>query len=128
MLGPVKLKLPRVPAFAGRAIFDREVLAFTLSADPLVSMLFDSRWVLSLGTWLERIAALPDPSITTPIKVLQGTKDKIVDWPWNLRELRRIAPSIEIEMHPGLCHALLQERPSKLPPIHASIIRYLQDH
>ena len=92
---------------------DPEFLDFVRS-DPLQSQVIPLCWIAALRRWIPRF--LDGNSCEKPLLVVQGDDDNTVDWRYNLGELERLFPAMELFTVPGGRHHLANE--------HAAIRNY----
>lgn len=85
---------------------DREFLAF-VRRDPLQSPVIPVCWVTALRRWIPRF--LGGAGCNKPVLVIQGDADDTVDWRFNLAEVKRLFPAMELHMVPSGRHHLANE-------------------
>jgi alpha-beta hydrolase superfamily lysophospholipase len=113
-----------MPVFTRQAIFEPQFRTFSVTADPLVNMVFNATWLQAIDKWNSKLEALEPFRPSCAMVVLQGQEDKVVDWRWNLVVLQRILPGLAIRMYPGMCHNLLHERPKQLAVVWRSVLEF----
>jgi alpha-beta hydrolase superfamily lysophospholipase len=64
----------------------------------------------ALQRWLKEFLKRPGRSL--PLLVLQGDTDGTVDWQYNLRQIRRMFPNVEVHIIVGGGHHLVNESAS----------------
>lgn len=97
----------RIPRFHRNNTSDAEYNRFNKTCDWLHAEALSLRWVKALFDWNERLAALP--SCERPVLILQGDRDGVVGWKYNLELLHEKFPAARIEMIPGARHELFNE-------------------
>lgn len=86
---------------------DSRFLEFLKEHDPLQARAVHVDWVSALRQWVPHIeAARP---VDFPVTVVQGEKDRTVDWPHNLRIIRNKFSSVEELLIPDGRHHLVNE-------------------
>jgi len=86
---------------------DSRFLEFLREHDPLQARAVHVDWVSALRQWVPHIeSARP---VDFPITVVQGQKDKTVDWPHNLRIIRNKFSPVEELLIPDGRHHLVNE-------------------
>ena len=97
----------QVPRTFADSSQDPDFLLF-VREDPLQSPVIPVCWVTALRRWIpELLRRDPDGR---PLLVVQGDDDGTVDWRYNLRQIRRLFPAMELHMLPGGRHHLANER------------------
>ncbi|MBF2053888.1 MAG: alpha/beta hydrolase [Candidatus Sericytochromatia bacterium] len=79
--------------------------------DPLQSAATPVNWVRALIDWNQNVIEAYPPS-QTPLLILQGEADTVVDWQHNLPFLQRKFPRAQIEKWPEARHDLYWEAPA----------------
>ena len=95
-----------VPRWFREASHDREFLR-RFKDDPLQPRLFPLRWAKAYYAWHDRISGYA--AWTSPIIVIQGTGDRVVEWHYNLPWLERHAEHLQIIRIEDARHQLLNE-------------------
>jgi alpha-beta hydrolase superfamily lysophospholipase len=86
---------------------DSRFVEFLKEYDPLQARAVQVDWVSALRQWVPHIeAARP---VDFPVTVVQGEKDRTVDWPHNLRIIRNKFSSVEELLIPDGRHHLVNE-------------------
>lgn len=82
---------------------NRRFLKFLREHDPLQARAVHVDWVTALRQWVPHIeSARP---VDFPVTVIQGEKDRTVDWPHNLRIIRNKFSSVEeLKLRDGRHH------------------------
>jgi len=128
----IKVALPLLRFFS-RRIFrrpgacssDRDFVDFH-KADPRMAQTASLEWSRAMLDWevrLEKYTQVPDSVV-----VIQGTKDSVVAWRYNLRFLRRKIPNLSVNLIPGGMHCLLNEREELRRSVEALILDGLTRH
>jgi alpha-beta hydrolase superfamily lysophospholipase len=118
----VRRIIPSVPRVFRQSSSDPAFVAFN-RADPLQQWQVSLSWVQALIDWNTRITNIP-PS-NKRLLVLQGTRDTVVDWKYNMRFLSGKFPAASIRYFPGGKHQLLNEAPEIRAPVFAAIDAWL---
>lgn len=106
LLGWAVSDLPRAfPDNSHNPRFNR----FIRKHDPLQARSVPAAWVNALFAWESDIQDCPP--VWIPVGVIQGTDDKVVDWQYNLRFLRRKLKQASVYTLPGARHHLINEAP-----------------
>lgn len=121
VLVPIVKKVPRMfPVHSS----DKKFMQFTLFNDPLLRKEIPLHWVHSMFRWnghLERYRASPKD-----IKIIQGTKDAIVDWKYNVSYLKKKFPNACVYDIKDANHQLFNEAVKYRKKTLDAIIRYLK--
>jgi alpha-beta hydrolase superfamily lysophospholipase len=102
---------------------DKEYLKFT-SKDPLQFKTVPLSWFESLIRWNAEITGYQSSNI--PVFILQGSKDTIVDYRYNLEFLKKKFNEITIKHYQEGNHHLLNEREDLKEVIYTEINNYLK--
>ena len=86
---------------------DQAFLDF-LVRDPLQSRILPLEWVEALRQWIRRIESFRKPCPCSPL-IIQGQRDKTVDWRHNLKVLRRLYTDPDVFFIPDGHHNLANE-------------------
>ena len=89
---------------------DDQFLHFVSTCDPLQERYIATEWVGAMKRWTEEFAALPKCDF--PVQVIQGDRDKTVDWRYNLKAIGEKLPNVRISMIEGAQHHLVNEEES----------------
>lgn len=96
------------PRWFRQSSSDRDFLTF-LHDDPLTDRRFPVLWATANYAWFDRVQSYaPMP---TPVTVVQGSDDNVVDWRFNVPFLQRLFPTCSVRMIEGARHHLLNEAP-----------------
>jgi alpha-beta hydrolase superfamily lysophospholipase len=113
------LPLPKLPSHASSdPDFKRRYLS-----DPLMEWKLPMSWYGALLRWNERIVRLPRNE--KEILVLQGDKDRVVDYKYNLAFLAEKFPNMRLKMFPGAKHEILNETANIRHTAYETIVNYL---
>jgi alpha-beta hydrolase superfamily lysophospholipase len=97
-----------VPSAGDFHTSNRDYLEFSKRQDPQLITKVDLSWVRATGEWIEEFKTYESgPEI--PIKVIQGTKDYVVYADYNIPEIERVFPVVEVYYIPEGHHSLLNE-------------------
>jgi len=96
-----------IKRFHQRNTSNRGYLVFNRTQDYLHCRSISLKWVKALFDWNERIAAMTP--CETPLRVIQGDKDRTVDWQYNLNLIRDKFPKALIDLIAGARHELFNE-------------------
>lgn len=102
----VSLFSKTTPRWFRHASSDRLFLKF-FRDDPLQCKHFPVKWAKAYYTWNKRVKSCE--IIRAPVTVIQGTKDDIVDWRYNITFLSRKIPDLEIFYIKNARHQLMNE-------------------
>ncbi len=80
---------------------------FLENNDPLQADCIPMEWLASMKRWTEEFVALPPSDY--PLLVIQGDKDRTVDWQHNIDELSRKFSCLELDIVAGARHHLVNE-------------------
>ena len=97
----------RIKRFHQRNTSNRDYLVFNRTQDYLHCRSISLKWVKALFDWNERIAAMAP--CETPLRVIQGDKDRTVDWRYNLNLIREKFLNVQIDLIAGARHELFNE-------------------
>lgn len=86
---------------------DAEFHNFLRYNDPLQAKWLSIEWVGALNEWVEGFAA--QPKIATPLLIIQGTADRVVDWRHNVPAIQRQFPNSQVNYIKGAMHHLVNE-------------------
>ena len=78
--------------------------------DPLQCPTAPIQWVRALIEWNEKVVESYPPS-QTPLLIIQGTEDTVVEWRYNIPFLQRKFPQSQVSYLEGAQHDLLWEAP-----------------
>jgi lysophospholipase len=99
----------RTPRWFRNASSDEDFLT-AFHADPLQIDYFPLQWASALYEWEKKTHGYaPRP---LPFHVIQGTKDNVVDWRYNIPFIRKKVPTVTITFIQGARHQLINESDS----------------
>lgn len=103
---------------------DRSFLALTRE-DPLCIDAIPMNWLHALLRWNEKIrtAGRTDADIL----LLQGTRDRTVDWKYNLKFIRRCCTHLHVRLIDGGRHELLNEKKEIRDAVFREIVTFLRE-
>lgn len=101
--------LGRVPRARRRSSSDAAFLRLVHHDDPMQVRHVPLSWHRALVTW--EAGLRPQEHIETPLTVLQGDRDTIVDWRYNVSWLLRTFTAVDLHRVSGGRHDLFNERP-----------------
>ena len=87
---------------------DKEYLDFLTHHEPLRRTKVPLSWVQALTRWNEKLIGLNNDN-NKEILIIQGTKDTIVDWKYNIPFLKQVFPLSQIIYIENGKHELFQE-------------------
>ncbi|MBM7702195.1 alpha/beta hydrolase [Metabacillus iocasae] len=91
--------------------------------DPLQPQKLPLSWLKALIQWNNQVDTFQ--SVSHPLLIVQGKKDKTVDWRYNLKVLKEKFPHCHIQMIRKGKHQLLNEQEKIQKDVHEIIERYL---
>lgn len=98
-----------VPASKATEIsHDQEFLNFINTKDPLRVSNVPMHWVKALDEYNQRLSAIT-ATYDTRIVIIQGDRDVVVEWEFNIEMLKRLFPNSEAYIIPDGYHELLNE-------------------
>lgn len=103
---------------------DEAYLAF-VKKDPLHHGELSFEYLEELYAWEHRVQ--DDPVWPGEVLIIQGDKDDIVDWKYNLEFLESKITHTDIHIIPGARHQLANEIPSLRQPVFDLIFQYLEE-
>lgn len=86
---------------------DCEFHNFLKSYDPLQARRLSTRWVGALKRWVDDFGERP--VVDTPLLVVQGTADQVVDWQANVPMIKAHFSCVQVNMIEGAKHHLANE-------------------
>lgn len=116
--------LKEVPRLVGPTSTDPTFFAMTRK-DPLQYAGTPVQWVRALIDWNAHVID-SYPPVQTPLLIVQGTEDTVVDYTYNIPFLQRKFPHAIVEMMPGARHDLLWEAPAIRAEAFAKILAFLK--
>jgi len=98
----------RIPRVFGRNSSDREYLAFVRNRDTLQFRSVPLSWPAANLRWANGFAKRP-PS-KHRVCIIQGNRDLVVDWRYNVPQIQRVFPGSQVTWIDGGNHQLFNER------------------
>lgn len=108
----------------GGASTNKEYLDFVKNRDPLQSKSVPFHWARVQRIWNEKIADYKDNC--SNIIILQGTKDTVVDYKYNLQFLKERFKNISIYTFKGAKHSLFNEMPEIQQDVFNTIFEFIK--
>lgn len=103
---------------------DDEFHHFLRFHDPLQSKRLAVSWVRALDEWIGVCAKAP--VVDTPLLIVQGTGDRVVDWRTNIPELKRLFACHQLNYVEGAMHHMVNEADPWRQAIFASVGQFLK--
>lgn len=103
---------------------DEEFHSFLRYHDPLQSKRLSVRWVKALDNWVAYCADAP--SVDTPLLIVQGTGDRVVDWKRNVPQLQTIFTCSQVNYIRGARHHLGNEAEPWRKTVYTSVTQFLK--
>ena len=116
--------LSDLPRIVRSTTSDPEFMEF-VQRDPLQYFNTPVNWVRALIEWNEQVVEGLPPS-QLPTLILQGDRDEVVDWKYNLPFLKRKFPKAQMQMVRGASHDLFWENAQLRQEIFANIRTFVQ--
>jgi alpha-beta hydrolase superfamily lysophospholipase len=116
--------LRTVPRKIAQNSADPEYLAL-IRIDPLQTFRVPLKWVAALYAWnrnIQDIAMIPGT-----VLIVQGTRDKVVDWKYNIPFLEQKIETVTVAWLEGLGHQLVNARPTIRAEVFKLMNAYLED-
>jgi alpha-beta hydrolase superfamily lysophospholipase len=104
-------------------IGDPEADAF-LNADPLKINVIPISWVKACFAWNDRIEKATE-RIDEDLLVIQGTKDTALEWKYNMKTIRKLAPKVDIELVENARHEIYLDKPDIRERVFSMIVEHL---
>jgi alpha-beta hydrolase superfamily lysophospholipase len=98
--------LPTLPRLLRRESADTAFLSW-FARDPLQIRHFPVRWLPAFLAWERTIRSVPPQPF--PVTIIQGTRDKTVDWRYNVPFLQKKIPGCSVVFIKGARHQLFNE-------------------
>ena len=103
---------------------DTEFHFFLTHHDPLQSKRLAVRWAKALDQWIAYCAQAP--KVDTPVLIVQGTGDRVVDWKRNVPELEALFTCHQLNYIEGAKHHLANEANPWRKAIYASVTQFFR--
>ena len=87
---------------------DPAFVEFLAHRDPLQATNIPMAWIGAMKRWTEEFHQLP--ASDSPLTIIQGNRDKTLDWRYNLNQFKKKLPRASIRIIPGAEHHLVNER------------------
>lgn len=97
---------------------------FLSNHDPLQPRYLDIRWVGALHKWVNNFAA--QPQVDTPLLIVQGTADRVVDWQYNITAIEQRFTRTQVNYVEGAMHHLVNEAEPWRQAMFAGIRQFLR--
>jgi alpha-beta hydrolase superfamily lysophospholipase len=92
--------------------------------DPLRGKRISLVWLEALYAWNDRLSGCP--KLTKPVMIVQGTKDRVVDWRYNIAVLQKKFATVRVVWIEGGRHQLFNESPPLRAEVLEAICAYLK--
>ena len=102
---------------------DKDFLRFVKHKDPLQATKVSVKWIDAFFRWNDKIASAE--SIARPIMIIQGTRENIVAWKYNLKFIQSKFGKAEIKLIENARHELLNESAELRRRVFSQIKDYL---
>ena len=106
-----------------RVTHDSSFQRFLEVQDPLRIATLPYAWVDALEAWNRNFREWEQSEL--PFTVIQGTDDTVVDWKYNLKQIKKKYPNADIHRIDGGLHQLLNESPSIRQKVYQIIMENL---
>ncbi len=93
--------------FSSANSHDQEFQLFLQFHDPLQSKGLSTQWLGAMYDWIERFS--DQPKVSTPLLILQGTADRVVDWRFNVGVIQEHFSDSQVRYVKGAKHHLVNE-------------------
>lgn len=103
---------------------DIEFHNFLKSYDPLQARRLSTRWVGALDEWVRNFAE--QPVVDTPLLIVQGTADMVVDWQANVPLIKAHFTCVQVNMIEGARHHLANEADPWRKAIYTGISQFFR--
>lgn len=103
---------------------DEEFHNFLKHHDPLQAKRLHVSWVKALDLWITFCASAQ--SLNTPVLIIQGTGDRVVDWRKNVPQMKALFPCHQVNFIEGAMHHLANESDPWQKAIYAGIGQFLK--
>lgn len=101
--------MQRIQRGPSRSSHDSEFTRFIEREDALQAKYLSLKWVAAMAQWHKFF--MHAPPLQRSVLVVQGTGDKTVAWRYNLTQLRKKIPAVEVHLIPDAGHQLINESP-----------------
>lgn len=112
-----------VPRISLKESSDKSYLDFVKS-DPLQVRTLPLKWVRALYAWNEKITALP--ICQTRVKLIQGSRDRTVDWKYNIAFVQEKFSDVDVNLIENCRHEMFNESPRIRQEVLFRITGYLE--
>lgn len=119
---PFCSNLPRV---FRKVSSDKDFLRFVQYKDPLQAKKVSVRWINAMFNWDKKIANAKTSH--RPVLVIQGTKDNIIDWKFNIKFILSKFKNTEVELIINARHELFNESADIRKEVFSQINSYLEN-
>lgn len=103
---------------------DAEFHSFLRYYDPLQAKHLSVDWVGALHEWVEGFPA--QPNLVTPLLIVQGTADRVVDWRYNVPAILSHFPNNQVNYIEGAMHHLANEADTWRKAVFAGVGQFLR--
>lgn len=103
---------------------DAEFHNFLRYYDPLQAKWLSIEWIGALHEWVDGFSH--QPKDLTPLLIVQGTADRVVDWHYNVPTIQERFPNCQVNYIEGAMHHLANEADSWRKPVFASLGQFLR--
>ncbi len=94
-----------------------------LKKDPLQAKTVPSQWLKALYKWNKKI--INYKTVSHPVLIIQGTKDNVVDWKYNIPFLKKKIKPVKVNYIDGGGHQLLNEKEDLKSKVLSQINMYI---
>lgn len=108
----------------GGSSSNKEHQKFVENNDPLQSRSVPFSWIYAQEDWFERMELVP-VNETSVFHIIQGTKDSVVDYKYNIPFLMEKYPNSQVYSIPKGGHSLFNEVPEIRDPVFANILEII---
>lgn len=103
---------------------NEEFCHFLRYQDPLQARQLSVCWVAALNEWVEGFEK--QPVVATPLLVIQGTGDGVVDWKYNVEAIERRFSHCQVHYIEGAMHHLANEGEAWRKVVFSSLSQFLK--
>lgn len=100
--------LNRIRRHFARNSGDPAFVEFLAHRDPLQARHIPLEWLGAMKRWTEEFHQLPPSHF--PLTIIQGDRDKTLDWRYNLKQFQKKLPRARVHIIPGARHHLVNEQ------------------